>query len=232
MDPVCGLWVGGELTRMEQMTIRSFQAHGHPFHLYLYNPIEVPKGTVVEDAAKILHPGKIFRYKHNGSLSGFSNLFRYRLLQLQGGIWVDMDVTCLKPFAFPQPYVFCSEHFGKGRVVACSVIKVPPRSELMNICYRRSVLKDPEKLQGGETGPLFFNRIVKSLNLGQYQRPVEDFLPFRHSDWGKVFQPGFDVPESAYCIHWWGNMWRGAADKNAFYHRESLYERMAARYLV
>jgi len=39
------LWIGGELSLMEQLTINSFIKHGHTFHLYCYEEIttKLPK---------------------------------------------------------------------------------------------------------------------------------------------------------------------------------------------
>ncbi len=57
----------------------------------------------------------------------FSDLFRARLLYALGGIWIDMDVLCLRPFDFEQPYVFRSHRLG----AVMNVIKCPPKSRLM-----------------------------------------------------------------------------------------------------
>ncbi len=35
-DVFQSLWIGAELSAMEQLSIRSFLANGHEFHLYTY----------------------------------------------------------------------------------------------------------------------------------------------------------------------------------------------------
>src|SRR4051812_19813754 len=96
-----GLWIGAELSVMERMSIASFLAHGHEYHLYVYDDVKyVPKGALVRDANEILPSSMIFQYKHSKSYAGFANFFRYQLLLQKGGWWVDTDVVCLKPFLF------------------------------------------------------------------------------------------------------------------------------------
>ena len=43
-----------------------------------------------------------FIYK-NGSVSAFSNLFRFTLLYKKGGYWIDADLLCVKPIKLKEP---------------------------------------------------------------------------------------------------------------------------------
>ena len=81
-----GLWIGTELSVMEQLSIASFLHSGHHYHLYVYDDLKhVPAGTVVRDASEILPSSSIFQYKNRPSYAGFSNFFRYKLLLERGG---------------------------------------------------------------------------------------------------------------------------------------------------
>ena len=75
---ISSLWIG-QLTPLEQLCIRSFVAHGHPYHLYTYDEIEnVPPGVTIQDASQILPRSTIFRNrrgKGKGSLAGFRTYF-------------------------------------------------------------------------------------------------------------------------------------------------------------
>ena len=94
--PVQSLWIGPRLSTMERLAVSSFLANGHDFLLYVYDePEGVPAGATILDASRILPASRIFRYKESGSLAGFSNFFRYRMLLETGGWWVDMDTVCL-----------------------------------------------------------------------------------------------------------------------------------------
>jgi hypothetical protein len=117
-NAIHGLWVGRQLSRLEHLTLRSFLLKGHPFNLWVYDELEddLPQGVVLRDASQILPRERIFLKEEPdlGSIVGkksygpFSDLFRYKLLHDQGGVWVDMDVTCLRPFDFETPYLFRS----------------------------------------------------------------------------------------------------------------------------
>src|SRR5579862_9281216 len=125
-----GLWVGSSLSAMERLCISSFLKHGHIFRLFVYEPVTgIPPGTEVHDAKLILPASAIFRYA-NGSLAGFSNFFRYKLLLERGGWWVDLDTVCLKYFDFEDDYVFASHLQKDGNsIVCCGMIKAPPQSQ-------------------------------------------------------------------------------------------------------
>ncbi len=54
------LWIGKELSKIEQLCIASFIYHGCVFHLYTYEKVaNVPAGVVLMDANEII-PKKIF----------------------------------------------------------------------------------------------------------------------------------------------------------------------------
>src|SRR5215216_3083614 len=112
-----GLWIGPELSVMEQLSASSFLRNGHEYHLYVYDEMRnVPEGTVVKAASEILPSSSIFQYKHQASYAGFANFFRYKLLLERGGWWADTDIVCLRPFDFAAPYVFASEMIRSGAV--------------------------------------------------------------------------------------------------------------------
>lgn len=57
-----GMWKGPRLSPMELLTIRSFQAHGHRFVLWLYDELEtpLPPDTVTRDASEIIARDQVF----------------------------------------------------------------------------------------------------------------------------------------------------------------------------
>ena len=231
-----GLWIGAELSVMEQLSISSFLLNGHDYHLYVYDDVKyIPAGTVVMDAREILPASRIFQYNDRPSYAGFSNFFRYKLLLERGGWWADTDIICLKPFHFPAEYVFSSEINHKGReVVNCGVIKVPPESEVMTYAWKVCQRKNSARLVWGETGPRLMAKAVKKFGLDEYKASHSAFCPIDYEAWCKVLQPGFDVSldERTYAIHLWNEMWRLAGqDKNAQYHPTCLYEKLKQHYL-
>jgi len=231
-----GLWIGAELSVMEQLSISSFLLNGHDYHLYVYEDVKyIPAGTVVMDASEILPASRIFQYKHRPSYAGFSNFFRYKLLLERGGWWADSDTICLKPFDFPAEYVFSSEINHRGReVVNSGAVKAPAGSVVMAYAWEVCQTKNPARLVWGETGPRLMAKAVKRFALEKYKATHQTFCPIDYQEWQKVLQPGFDVSfdEGTYAIHLWNEMWRLAGqDKNTQYPPTCLYEKLKQNYL-
>jgi hypothetical protein len=232
---VQSLWVGRELSLMERLSVASFVAHGHEYHLYVYDDVTgVPAGAVVRDAAEIVPASRIFTYRHHDSYAGFANLFRYALLFARGGWWADTDVVCLSPLPSASPYVFSSEDDRGHPIVGNCVIRTPPASGAMDYATRECQQRRPEDLIWGETGPRLMASVVDRFGLGGFVAAPEVFCPIAPRDWRRVLDPRFDPRlGAAVCgIHLWNEMWRqAAADKNRRYHPGCLFERLKRRYL-
>jgi len=227
-----GLWIGAELSVMEQLSIASFLRNGHEYHLYAYSDLgNVPAGTVIRDANEILPASAIFQYKERPSYAGFANFFRFKLLLERGGWWVDSDLVCLRPFDFPEEYVFSSELNAGRELVNCGAIKVPKGSEAIAYAWRVCQAKTPDQLVWGETGPRLMAEAVQKYRLDKYQKPYYIFCPI--SDWHKFLEPYVAAVHSqAYAIHLWNEAWRLAnQDKNATYHKHCIYEQLKQMYL-
>jgi mannosyltransferase OCH1-like enzyme len=203
--------------------------------LYVYDTVNnIPVGTVVKDANQILPASRIFQYKHQASYAGFSNFFRYKLLLERGGWWSDTDNICLKPFDFPEKYVFAAEVCDGLKVVTSGIIKAPAGSEAMRHAWEVCQRKDPQQLMWGETGPKLTGETVKEYSLEQYVKPHEVFCPLGYTEWHKVLEPEIDgaLFANSYAIHLWNEMWRAAGkDKNLSYDRNCLYEQLKRKYL-
>lgn len=213
-----GLWIG-QLSPLEKRCLKSFVAHGHPYHLYTYEPIDdVPQGVILQDAGQILPHSLIFRNqngKGKGSLAAFSDLFRYKLLLDRGGWWVDTDVFCLKPFDFTAPYVFGAE----DKPVASGVLKLPRGCELARRCYERAVQIDPATIVWNELVALL-ERGVRELGLMGYVLPARTFSPIVWRDVPDCVQgrKKFVPSRRSYAVHLYNEMWRrNGLDKSGPY---------------
>ena len=234
-DVIQGLWIGPELSVMEQLSIASFLQNGHEYHLYVYDAVKnVPARAVIRDANEILPASRIFQYKHQASYAGFANFFRYKLLLERGGWWVDTDVVCLKPFDFADEYVFASEDDVIREAISSGIIKVPAGSEVMAYAWQVCDTKDPQQLKWGETGPRLMTEAVEKFSLQRYRKPCHYFNPLNYMDWRRVLEPDAKglLHEDSYAIHLWNEMWRRAPgqDKNATYDPNCLYEQLKSRY--
>ena len=151
------MWVGTHLSRLELLTLHSFTHFGHEFHLWAYDDLsqyKFPHGVEVRNAEEIIPRKAVFAKTQldpetgvgrNSFAAPFSDLFRFKLLQKHGGIWADMDVTCLRPFDFSGEYAFRPHRVG----VVGSIMKCPKGSQLMRKVYNetaRNITPDSEYL--------------------------------------------------------------------------------------
>jgi mannosyltransferase OCH1-like enzyme len=231
-----GLWIGSELSVMERLSIASFLAHEHDYHLYVYDDVkQVPEDATLFDANEIIPRSQIFQYKNSKSYAGFANYFRYKLILERGGWWCDTDVVCLQPFSFPDEYVFCSEDLNGEKITNNGIIKAPRSAPLLDYACRVCRSKDPERLVWGETGPRLLDEAVRRFDLYENVRLPRAFCPLGYLEWERVLDPsGYLVfDESTYAVHLWNEMWRRSMkDKNASFHRNCLYEQLKRKYSV
>lgn len=122
------LWIGGDLSFLEQLCLKSFVDVGHHVTLYSYEPIgNAPAGVELADAALILPRSEILRYSLNGSPALHADRFRYHLLsKCERMIWADTDAYCLRPFAPPTGHLYAWESAGH---LNGGVLGLPPDSE-------------------------------------------------------------------------------------------------------
>ena len=232
------LWIGDDLTNLEKLCAQSFIDNGHEFHLYTYDKVGgIPAGVVVKDGNDILPRNEIFQYK-GGSVAGFADWFRYALLSKNsgGGIWVDMDVVCLKPFNFA-----CDELMLAGCVdqIPCtnSVIIAPPNNPLMqamlNACAQ---VKNKQGSKWGSVGgPRVLSEMVERMELTESIKPFYYFVPLSPPQWAmpfdRTFADSMGLFEDSYCVHLSNEMLRGVGlDKNAEFDSKSLFEQLKTKH--
>ena len=126
--PFNAFGLGPELDRLASACIPSFVEMGHPVMLYAHDALSgVPPGVTVADAAQILPRDSVVIQKRTGSVALFSDRFRYEVLSLDRGGWIDCDLLCLRPIE-PWPYIFGWEEDG---LVNGAILRLPPRSEML-----------------------------------------------------------------------------------------------------
>ena len=235
------LWIGKPLSKLEQLSIKSFLDNGHEYHLYIYDPVDnIPEGTIVKDGNEILDKNEIFYYK-NGSVSAFSNLFRFTLLFKKGGYWADTDLLCTKYFKFEEDFVISSEpdkNYEHSTINAGLLkFKINSKEALEGIMIQRK--QKMEILNGNvawSSGPKTVSKIVEKFNLEKYVLPWQGICNCTWFDFQSIFDPYYkpnekiinkveDIPEQMVCIHLWNEILRrNNIDKNISFHPSCLYE--------
>lgn len=252
------LWIGGNLSNIELLSISSFLNHGHEFHLYTYGKIDnIPLGVSVMDANEILPESLIFKNKY-GSYAIFADWFRWELLYRKGGFWVDTDIICIRPFVFQEDIIFGLQEGGR---VGTAVLGFPKEHELTrlmaDICKDPNILKsyDPFLLKclkilrrifknhrknvfwGEAGGPSGFTRVLKHYKMMDKAKPFMFFFPIHYSNYYCVFDTSLNGDQelfnNTYGLHLWNEMFRGNKDfnKNAQFHENSLIEQLKRKHL-
>jgi glycosyltransferase involved in cell wall biosynthesis len=225
---VHGLWIG-DISRLELLTIHSFVEHGHEFHLWRYEPTpeRLPKNVVLRNGNEILHQSTVFRKRTKdtdvglgaGSYSTFSDLFRAELLYHHGGTWVDMDVMCLRPFDFQEPYVFRGHRVG----AVMNVVKCPAESplfgELLNLVDYPNAESDWLDFTRS-----FYESIIRN-RLDPFIR--WDLMPA--DSWRSIqpFMEGKAQPDpSWYAIHFLNELWNEVRRAGGWYKGQQITARL------
>lgn len=252
-------WHGDEPSRLERMCMSSFVAHGHHVMLHVYDaPRGVPQGIELVDATLTLPRSSLFRQRETGSLAAFADWFRYKLLYEQGGIWVDTDVVCLKPFTYRHPEVFAWQDESH---INNAVLGLPAGSELaqwmIECCERpnrvrpyddrhtRKLKRRRRWLRGnrrddtewGESGPIGFTAVARHLDRAADALPPWHFYPIHFSDWKSIFDGNaaqhHALLVNSSAVHLWNEMIRREPgfDKHGRFRSDSLFEQWCDQYL-
>jgi hypothetical protein len=235
LEIVQGLWIGPRLSTIERLSIRSFLANGHPYHLYVYDEVaNVPEGAVVRNAGEILPRERIFRSPPGtGSYAAFADFFRYRLLLERGGWWCDLDTVCLRPLRFGSPCVMSSERV-EGYVHPNSgVLRFPRGHVAMEWACRVCEGADPGALAPCEAGPVLIDWLVRKLRLEEFVQEPEVFCPVPCGQMEQIVTRAVPIPDTAYAVHLWNENWtRCGLDKDGEYPADCLFERLKRQWLV
>jgi hypothetical protein len=241
-------WMGERLTTMEQLCIQSFLKNGHEFDLYAYHHIaNVPRGARLLDARTIL-PQSVsdrFRYNAHTPVAALADVFRYKLLLEHGGVWVDMDVVCLKPSNIELEYCFPltsgSKMLDPDKQFAVDswFMKVPMTCDFIRYCYETAFTYANREMHWGEIGPVLVAHAVERFDLSKFAREEDVFFPVNWNRQSLFIDGSADADavwerhgSSSLVMHLYHSMWaRNGADKNASFASNSLYERLKRKYL-
>jgi hypothetical protein len=232
------LWVEGKLGPLERACMRSVLAQGHRLVLWHYAPLEgVPEGVELRDGDGVVPRERLFRHVPTGSYSLFSNLFRYRLLQLGHGLWLDSDMYLLRPIPWGDGHVFGFGHVG---VVATAVLGFPSDSPVLDelIGYYEARRIPPwlplrwrlryalqraltgtyrlETMPWGNLGPNAMTAMLRKYGLIDRVRPQAVFSPWNWEQAGWVLRPGETLEDritpDTLAVHLFNQMIRDSKD--------------------
>lgn len=233
---IAALWIGGDLSYLEQLCLKSFLDAGHHLTLYSYEPIgNAPRGVEHADARDILPQEGFLRHGRTGSPALHSDLFRYHLLKkCDRTIWADTDAYCVKRFQTKTGHFFAWE---SETGVNGGVLGLPQDSEALGrlleftsdeyaipVWYGDKYRKELEakkaagepvhagEMPWGVWGPHALTHFLKETGEIRYALPREALYPFEYKDRKLLLRPGVDdsdyVTEETYSIHFYGRRMR------------------------
>ena len=242
------LWVGGELSPIEQLSIKSWIAHGFEVELYTYDGVgNVPKGCQIRSGEDIMPKSTIFAHsaksgRSKGSFAGFADIFRWRLLNKVGGFWADCDIVCLQPFRLPQGLAIASEvarTFNADHMAITNCFFGGPAGHPMfQAACDRIENFDAEALGWGELGTQLIGELVDVQDLEASVLPSRAFnaiTPYRMISAMFSKDDGWFDRDMNGCwgLHLYNEVWRSRKiSKFGPYPRGSVIHRLFAEYDV
>ncbi|MEL7013893.1 MAG: hypothetical protein AAFO72_11505 [Pseudomonadota bacterium] len=131
LPPVGALWIGGSLTWLEQVCLKSFVDQGHPTILYTYGEVKgVPEGVEIRDGREVIDTDNFMTHARTGSVALFSDLFRFHMIAKDPDIiYIDTDVYSVRPIPADEKYIFGYETWHEDRGVGQingAILRMPP----------------------------------------------------------------------------------------------------------
>jgi hypothetical protein len=230
LPEIASLWIGGQLTWLEQLCLKSFADAGHHTTLYSYEPIpNIPEGVHAGDAEEIFPSDPMYRHARTGSPAIHADLWRLNLLKKTDKIWVDADMYCYRPFNFTRKTVFGWE---KDGLVCNAVLGLPKTSKALKMMleffedeyaigpwlkpWQQKELQ-AEKDAGrpvhmteqnwGFTGPAAVTYFLQQSGEIKFAEPVEAFYPISFKQRNHMIMSKFDIEErlteDTKGVHFW-----------------------------
>ena len=219
--------MGDNLGHYELACLLSLVEAGNSVGLYVYNkPKNCPVEIEILDANDILVEREVFPTASSpGTFSGFSNLFRYQMLQMSESIWVDTDIMSAPVGFSDDAYLFGWE---SNDFINGAVLSAPKSSQFLSTLVENVRSKEVGDLKWGEIGPKLITKTAISMCLEPYAKPRHVFYPLAYNEVWKLFSESHTeelegrFSESS-TVHLWNEVMRKASRpiKEGFPHPKS-----------
>ena len=244
---VKSLWIGHHLNPLSELAIMSWLRLDYQVELYI-DTLNLPKylnqyrisGQLIFKSAKT-----IMAYNEGADILPFSDLFRYKLLYREGGIWLDADMVLLKRLPPDEIIISSEETFKKGAfkstlsfVPNIGVLKFKKGDQFLeNLIFK---IENSKKVAEYLDNMIVFRKMLKNHEYFEYVSKPEDYCPLpwfqcKESYMGDSYKEKYgvitpsndDMIDKAISIHMWNNMTNNKHDI-AFHevHPNSLYKRL------
>lgn len=228
------LWIGNPLSKIEKISINSFIYYGHDVTVYLYDQsIELPNGVKKGDANLIVDKSKIFSLY--GTVSTFSDFFRYNMIKKTGKTWVDMDTVCLS-----SDWNFGSKTYASyiGQHVNTAVLSMDKDSEAIDYLIENAskiyTMLNEEKINYRVIGSLLLTPTFEKFNLMDNVLPEIVLTGISYGDSDRLFKkydPLLISPESK-SIAMYNSNFRGREHEKNDLPKGSFLEYFYNKYVI
>ena len=214
----------GALTDYEVASITSFIRNDFDVNLWTYSQnsfSNISSEVKIKDASEILPIGLLNKLTQNlqkANYSSFSNLFRYKLLDVYGGWWFDTDCFCQKnvlefeKIISNRDYVLGLE---RKNYVGSAVMYFTDTKLLKQIEDKAYELikENNYRLKWGQIGPDLITDVVISNELIDNILDPTYFFPVPPNKIEKIFNPKIEQNEEneiskSFICHTWNEMFR------------------------
>ncbi|WP_410002920.1 glycosyltransferase [Campylobacter volucris] len=246
---ICSFWYTPKgykgVGLMELLSIKSFLDNGYKFQLYTYNLDDKIFNKLeklfddfeLKDANEIIDFKNFFYDNLGVGISAFSDYFRFKLLYLKGGVWVDLDMVCLNYFDFNKyDYIFNSESEInlKNQRITTSLLKFPKGSKLGEILLieAKNIIKDNKLVEWGCIGPRFLSKWVKNLNLDICVLDYKKTCQVLWQDSRNFLSDNIYVDETQPFLHLFSQMWKKYNMDKENLNSSGIYGKLLRKYKV
>lgn len=243
LPKVAGLWIGGALSWLEQLCLKSFVDMGHPTALYTYGEVTgIPDGVEVLKGQDILPDPDVYTHERSGSVALFSDIFRFHMIaKAPGTVWIDTDIYCWKPMVLEGGHYFGWE---SARQMNGAVLGLPADSEMLRLMldftsdpynipeyYKPAMIAEYRakaeagtpvhagEMPWGVWGPHCVSWAAKKSGEVKYAQPTSVFYPVPFPDRNLFFKrPLLSLryaEENTLTYHLWGRIKRMAGKRYA-----------------
>ena len=232
-------WHGAPLDDLQQISLLSMLRLNYKVRLFCYGPVaNVPSGIEIADAREIMPRQELLVHRAAGSPALGANRFRYLIMKMGLGIWLDTDVVLIKPLPEAADYIF---GWQDQDLICNAVLYLPRNSSIIDqLCdfvsqdcpippfYDEGTRFDLEQksksghpvnardLPWGVYGPLALTYFVRKNGLLHFSRPREVFYPIHftaaHVLLSSKHQAEDFVTPRTVAVHLWNNILRNSPE--------------------
>ncbi|MEP3347583.1 MAG: hypothetical protein ABJN34_04370 [Litoreibacter sp.] len=233
---IAQLWIGGNLSYMEQLCAVSFRDAGHHVKMYTYGDVgNIPDGIEICDANEIMPLGNVIAHKRTGSPAPQADKWRYNMLaKTDDQIWADTDAYCVKRFTSSNGHFHGWE---SDRHINNGVVGLPADSdtlaglidftsdeyaipdwfseELKEEMRQKKAAGDPVHVgeqSWGVWGPQALTHFLHKTGEQKYAMPIESLFPVSFKKRRMMLKPNMDlshyITDNTLSIHFWGRRMR------------------------